>query len=330
MELPADLALIKELVSTGDYNCQRPAVSNKLLSIKQLSLWFNAITEMLSRFPDPEAFLFVTTASLNTGSESQIRTQQVKLEYNTMKLEQVPPSSKLPALTREEMRLFGKTEIMASRDLQNLVAPTLFTPSVEARTLLSRSQQFKSPEYQETIILDEHTGLTLVSDQRKFVFPSEQRITSVRAVTFHYVCEARNDANKKAGINTVRAHSVMADQYKDNGIVSEEEAFWPTHHVNVLCVQRTGADSPTALWGNCPPLAGAGSDADSNAFIIPLKPDSLVIATEGSNNCLSPSALWGNYPPVADAGSNADSNAFILPLESDSLVIDAEGSRNCQ
>jgi hypothetical protein len=103
--------------------------------------------------------------------------------------------------------------------------------------------------------------------------------------------EARKDANKKAGINTMRAHSVTADQYMNNGIVSEEEAFWPTHHVNVLCGQRSGADSPSALWGNCPPLAlsnagsDADSDADSNAFIIPLKPDSLVIVTEESNNC---------------------------------------------
>ena len=103
--------------------------------------------------------------------------------------------------------------------------------------------------------------------------------------------EARGNANKKSDINTMRAQSVMADQYMNNGIVSEEEAFWPTHHVNVVCGQRSGADSPTALGGNCPPLAlsnagsDADSDADSNAVIVPLKPDSLVIATEESDNC---------------------------------------------
>ncbi len=87
----------------------------------------------------------------------------------------------------------------------------------------------------------------------------------------------------------MRAYVATADQYKDYGIVSEEEAFWPTHHVNVLCGQRTVSDSPSALWGNCPPMADAtsvaDSDADSNASILPLETDSLVIATEGFKKC---------------------------------------------
>ena len=205
-ELPADLALIKELVSTSDFKFQVPAASSKLLSIKHLPAWFSAITKMLSRFPDPEAFLFGTTASLNSGSELQLRTVAVKTEASGVKLENAAPGAPdLVKLIKEELRLFNapittfsvfdqflqatsyRKQIMADRNLQHLVAPTILQPSMEARTLLSRAQQFKSPEYQETVTLDEHTGLTLVSDQRVFVFPSEQRMTSVKAVTFHYV-----------------------------------------------------------------------------------------------------------------------------------------------
>jgi hypothetical protein len=161
---------------------------------------------MLSRFPDPEAFLFGTTASLNIGSELQLRTVAVKTESSGVKLENAAPGAPdLVKLIKEELWLFNapittfsvfdqflqatsyRKQIMADRDLQHLVAPTILQPSMEARTLLSRAQQFKSPEYQETVTLDEHTGLTLVSDQRIFVFPSEQRMTSVKAVTFHYV-----------------------------------------------------------------------------------------------------------------------------------------------
>ena len=96
--------------------------------------------------------------------------------------------------------------------------------------------------------------------------------------------EARDGASKKANINTVHAHIVTSDQYKYNGIVAEEEAFWPRHHVTALCCQRPGADSPSALRENYPPVADDGSNADSNAFILPLEPDSLVIETEGSRN----------------------------------------------
>ena len=101
--------------------------------------------------------------------------------------------------------------------------------------------------------------------------------------------EAHDDSNKKSDISTMRAHIATADQYQNYGIVSEEEAFWPTHHVNVMRGQSTAAESPSALWGNCPPLADAASvadsNADSNAFIPPLEPNSLVIATEGFKNC---------------------------------------------
>ena len=200
---PAEVALIKELVSTSEFKFLLPASQNKLLSIKQLSLWFITVSKMLSRFPDVDSFLFGTVASLNSKSELQLRT--AKLEENGVKQEPVGPSkADLSTKIKEEMRLFGdvrtfarfddflddtshKKEIMESHDLQHLVAPTLFMPSVGVKALLSSAEQFRSPEYQETVILDENTGLTLVSDQRKFVFPTEQRITGVKAVTFHYV-----------------------------------------------------------------------------------------------------------------------------------------------
>ena len=211
-ELPADLALIKELVSTTDYKFLLPAAQNKLLSIKLLTAWFESIQKMLARFdsfPGIYVFLFGTTASLNKGADLQLRTTHVKLEAKTAKLEDAPPValSDLYALVKEEVRLFGeiktyedygkfvrassyKAETMGNSDLQHLIAPHLFGPVDTTglrSTLLSRSQQFKSPEYVETVVLGESTGLSLVTDQRTFVFPPEQRITSMRAVTFHYV-----------------------------------------------------------------------------------------------------------------------------------------------
>ena len=93
-ELPADLALIKELVSTTDYKFLLPAAQNKLLSIKLLTAWFESIQKMLARFdsfPGIYVFLFGTTASLNKGADLQLRTTHVKLEAKTAKLEAAPP-----------------------------------------------------------------------------------------------------------------------------------------------------------------------------------------------------------------------------------------------
>ena len=81
---PAEVALIKELVSTSEYKFLLPASQNKLLSIKQLSIWFITVSKMLSRFPDVDSFLFGTVASLNSTSELQLRT--VKLEEKGVKL----------------------------------------------------------------------------------------------------------------------------------------------------------------------------------------------------------------------------------------------------
>ena len=55
-------------------------------------------------------------------------------------------------------------------------------------------QQFRSPEYQETVTVIDDSGLTWVSDQREFVFPSEQRVTSAKSVTFHYVRNAKPES----------------------------------------------------------------------------------------------------------------------------------------
>ena len=64
----------------------------------------------------------------------------------------------------------------------------------------------------------------------------------------------------------MHAHSVTDDQYEDYGIVSEEEAYWPTHHINVLCGQRAAADV-------------------QRTAILRFEPDSLVTKTEGSKIC---------------------------------------------
>ena len=203
-ESPADTALIKELLATGQYKFLHPAAQNKLLSIKKLSSWFTAILKMLERFPDTEVFLFGTRASLNSSSDLQRR--NVKLEHGGVKLEEVKgaPSSDYAALITAELSLFGpiqtftryeqflrdssyKKEIMVNADLQHLVCPALFLPSAGEKEALSRMQQFRSPEYQETVTVGDDDGFTWVSDQTVFIFPSEQRATSAKSVTFHYV-----------------------------------------------------------------------------------------------------------------------------------------------
>ena len=205
-ELPAELALIKELVATTNYKFLLPAAQNKLTSIKQLTLWFIDMIKMLDRFPDVELFLFGTVAALNNGADLQLKSVTVKKESSPeAKAERSAPSpSALQGLVKEELRMFGpvttwtvfdrylaetsyKQAILDSAYLKHVVAPTLFPPDQDARAILSKTMQFKSPEYQETVTLGEQTGLTLVSDTRKFVFPSEQRRATARAVTFHYV-----------------------------------------------------------------------------------------------------------------------------------------------
>ena len=203
-ESPADTALIKELLSASQYKFLLPAAQNKLASIKKLSAWFTAILKMLERFPDTELFLFGTRASLNSGSDLQRR--NVKLEHKGVKLEEVngAQSRDYAALIADEVRLVDpiqtftqyenflressyKKEIMASADLQHLVCPALFLPSTGEKEPLTQMQRFRSPEYQETVTVEDDDGFTWVSDQTVFIFPSEQRVTSSKSVTFHYV-----------------------------------------------------------------------------------------------------------------------------------------------
>ena len=79
-----------------------------------------------------------------------------------------------------------RVQITSNQDLQHLVAPTLFLPSASARGVLSKTEQYRSPEYQETVTITETTGFNFVSTQRRFVVPAEVRMSSVRAVTLHY------------------------------------------------------------------------------------------------------------------------------------------------
>jgi hypothetical protein len=86
----------------------------------------------------------------------------LKLEYQHAKLEEVVPSgpAAIISLVKEEVDLFDvvlsfddfarflratsyKTEIMASPQLQHIVAPTLFRPT-EVRTLLSNQEPSSS------------------------------------------------------------------------------------------------------------------------------------------------------------------------------------------
>ena len=205
-EIPADLALIKELVSTKDYKFLHPPSQHRLQNIKELQAWFTGIAKMLDRFPDIEAFMFGTAASLNEDQELSIRITAVKSEKG-VKLEHSPPDD--DALRRAisvELRTFDREftdfnvvaeflsvtsyakEIRASQDLYHFIAPTLFHASVDAKKILSRVAQYKSPEFQETVTVgDKLGGGTPVSDLKVYVFPSEQRITNAKSVTFHYV-----------------------------------------------------------------------------------------------------------------------------------------------
>ena len=90
METPADLALIKELLSTKDYKFLHTPSQHRLQNIKELQGWFTSIAKMLDRFRDIEAFMFGTAASLNEDQELSIRITAVKSEKG-VKQEHSPP-----------------------------------------------------------------------------------------------------------------------------------------------------------------------------------------------------------------------------------------------
>ena len=205
-EIPADLALIKELVSTKEYKFLHPPSQHRLQSIKDLQAWFTDIAKMLDRFPNIEAFMFGTAASLNEDQELSIRITAVKSEIGVKQEHSPPDNDALRRAISVELRRFDREftdfnvvaeflsttsyakEIRASQDLYHFIAPTLFHPSVDAKKILSRVAQYKSPEFQETVTVgDKLGGGTPVSDLKVYVFPSEQRITNAKSVTFHYV-----------------------------------------------------------------------------------------------------------------------------------------------
>ena len=205
-EIPADLALIKELVSTKEYKFLHPPSQHRLQNIKELQAWFTGIAKMLDRFPDIEAFMFGTAGSLNEDQELSIRITAVKSEKGVKQEHSPPDDDALRRAISVELRTFDREftdfnvvaeflsftsyakEIRASQDLYHFIAPTLFHASVDAKKILSRVAQYKSPEFQETVTVgDKLGGGTPVSDLKVYVFPSEQRITNAKSVTFHYV-----------------------------------------------------------------------------------------------------------------------------------------------
>ena len=199
-------ALISELLSVKEYKFLHPPSQHRLQNIKELQAWFTGIAKMLDRFPNVEAFLFGTAASLNEDQELSIRITAVKSEKGVKQEHSPPDDITLRRAIAVELRTFDRDftdfnvvaeflsatsyakEIRASQDLYHFIAPTLFHPSVDAKQILSRIAQYKSPEFQETVTIgDKLGGGTPVSDLKVYVFPSEQRITNAKSVTFHYV-----------------------------------------------------------------------------------------------------------------------------------------------
>ena len=172
-EIPADLALIKELLSTKDYKFLHTPSQHRLQNIKELQGWFTSIAKMLDRFRDIEAFMFGTAASLNEDQELSLRITAVKSEKGVKKEHSPPDDDVLRRAISVELRKFDREftdfnvvaeflsvtsyakEIRASQDLYHFIAPTLFHASVDAKKILSRVAQYKSPEFQETVTVAE-------------------------------------------------------------------------------------------------------------------------------------------------------------------------------
>ena len=186
-------ALISELLSVKEYKFLHPPSQHRLQNIKELQAWFTGIAKMLDRFPNVEAFLFGTAASLNEDQELSIRITAVKSEKGVKPEHSPPDDDALRRAISAELRTFDREftdfnvvaeflsatsyakEIRASQDLYHFIAPNLFHPSVDAKRILSRVAQYKSPEFQETVTIgDKLGGGTPVSDLKVYVFPSEQ------------------------------------------------------------------------------------------------------------------------------------------------------------
>ena len=205
-----ELLLIKELAVAKDFKLSLDPAKHQLTSIKHLQAWFTGILTMLERFPQIQVFLFGTVASINKQQNLQPRVTAVKSEKGVKTDNKVDDSALRKAILAEvsvypyNIDTFAEADeflasstygiqIRASQDLLNLMAPTLFHSSTATSSrILTATEQFKSPEYQETVTLgDDFAGQTLVSTRRVFVFPSEQRINSAKTATFYYVKTAQ-------------------------------------------------------------------------------------------------------------------------------------------
>ena len=205
-----ELLLIKELAAAKDFKLSLDPSKHQLTSIKHLQAWFAGILVMLERFPHIQAFLFGTVASINNVQNLQPRVTAVKSEKGVKAEDKVDDSALRKAILAEvnvypynidsfaevdEFLSSSKYEIQirASQDLLHLMSPTLFhATTLTSSKILTVTEQFKSPEYQEIVTLgDDFAGQTLVSNRRVFVFPSEQRINSAKTATFYYVKTAQ-------------------------------------------------------------------------------------------------------------------------------------------
>ena len=205
-----ELLLIKELAVAKDFKLSLDPAKHQLTSIKHLQAWFTSILTMLERFPHIQVFLFGTVASINKQQNLQPRVTDVKSEKGVKTENKVDDSALRKAILAEvsvypyNIDTFAEADeflssshyaiqIRASQDLLHLMAPTLFhAAAVTSSRILTVTEQFKSPEYQETVTLgDDFSGQTLVRTRRVFVFPSEQRINSAKTATFYYVRTAQ-------------------------------------------------------------------------------------------------------------------------------------------
>ena len=204
-----ELLLIKELAVAKDFKLSLDPAKHQLTSIKYLQAWFTGILTMLERFPQIQVFLFGTVASINKQQNLQPRVTDVKSEKGVKIENKVDTALKTAILAEVSVYPYNidtfaeadeflslshyGVQIRASQDLLHLMAPTLFHAAVVSSSkILTVTEQFKSPEYQETVTLgDDFAGQTLVSSRRVFVFPSEQRINSAKTATFYYVRTAQ-------------------------------------------------------------------------------------------------------------------------------------------
>ena len=195
-----ELLLIKELAVAKDFKLSLDPAKHQLTSIKHLQAWFTSILTMLERFPHIQVFLFGTVASINKQQNLQPRVTDVKSEKGVKTENKVDDSALRKAILAEvsaypyNIDTYAEADefissshyaiqIRASQDLLHLMAPTLFhAAAVTSSRILTVTEQFKSPEYQETVTLgDDFAGqTTLVSTAECLYFPRNNELTQQR------------------------------------------------------------------------------------------------------------------------------------------------------